>query len=654
MGEQTRGRDLTPWWLALAAVAVALLSHHFLYPAYSWNRDEVVYLWQADGLRHGLLTTPTGGFPQFFHPWLAGVRGDRFFSQYTLGWPLPLMVSRVVFGTATGALALGTALAVVGTYLLARELLVDRRVARLAAIGMLVSPILVIQSGIYLGYLFTLGLGLLFTTALVSATRTRRYGRCVGAGFLIGWVFMTRPFDAVLWAGAVVAALAWVHRREPARMVRALGLAIVGALPPFVATLLYNRHVTGSFTQFPITAADPLDTFGFGHKRIMPTFHPATYTVGQALRSTSKQVGLLPFFLAGGYVLALLALIALWRHRREAWVLVVVFLAAAFPVGYFFFWGMFVSSPTMPLSGPIYMIPMFPVLLIAGAVEVVHLWRHRRPVAWTAIVLMVVFTVPVGVDRMIVNRNISRSQVPWKTSAARIPRRSLVFVWRAGDYLMFINPFSANAPRLDGPVLYAVDRGARNFDLMDAYPRRRAFVQRASIPPTGAVPDDTPETPRVTLTPIRVLRGGRVDLAVRFAGGTLPAGTAWWVRTPAGPVAGVGGAAPGGVARLALRAATAGGTGAATAVGLRGSGTLEIGVGRGDTAEAAAADATFREDLPYRVRDGRIELIAPFESFARQPSGERMEWFAVPPGVRSETAPVTTATVADPSSRPSA
>lgn len=650
MGEPTRGRDLTPLWLALGAVAVALLSHHYLFPAYSWNRDEVVYLWQTDGLRHGMLTTPTGGFPQFFHPWLAGVSGDRFFSQYTLGWPLPLLASQVVFGTAAGALALGAALAVVGTYLLARELLVDRRIALIAGVGMLVSPILVIQSGIYLGYLFTLGLGLLFTTAMVSATRTRRYGRCVVAGFLIGWVFMTRPFDAVLWAGAVVAALAWAHRRELGRMVRALGLTALGALPPFVVTLLYNRHVTGSLTQFPITAADPLDTFGFGHKRIMPTFRPATYTIGQAVRSTSKQVGLLPLFLAGGYVLALLALIALWRHRREAWVLVVAFLALAFPAGYFFFWGMFVSSPTMPLSGPIYMIPMFPVLLIAGAVELVHLWRHRRRLAWAAIVAMIVITVPVGVNRAIVNRNISRSQVPWKTSAERAPRRSLVFVWRSGDYLMFINPYSSNAPRLNGPVLYSVDRGAANLRLMDAYPGRKAFIQRASIPPTGAVPDDSPKTPKVTLTPIRVLRGAQLALSVRFAGGALPAGHSWWVRTPDGPVTGVGGPAPDGTARLLLTAPGANGTGAGATVPVSGSGTVTIGVGRGDTPAAAAADGTFREELHYRVKDGRIELITPFESFERDDRYGRMEWSAAPPGVASKTAPVTTATVSDPSS----
>jgi len=59
---------------------------------------------------------------------------------------------------------------------------------------MLVSPIVVIQSGTYLGYLFTLGLGLLFVTALCSGVRTGRRGRLVVAGLLVGWIFMTRPF----------------------------------------------------------------------------------------------------------------------------------------------------------------------------------------------------------------------------------------------------------------------------------------------------------------------------------------------------------------------------------------------------------------------------------------------------------------------------
>jgi hypothetical protein len=210
-----------------------------------------------------------------------------------------------------------------------------------------------------------------------------------------------------------------------------------------------------------------------------------------------------------------------------------------------------------------------------------------------------------------------------------------VFVWRAGDYLMFINPYSSNAPRLNGPVLYAVDRGARNFGLMDAYPGRKPFIQRASIPPTGEVPDDSPQTPRVTLTPIRVERGRDVELSVRFAGGPLPAGTSWYVTTPAGRA---DGSAPEGRARLTLTAGAGGGS----RVPVAGTGTVRIGVGSGATAAAAAANPHFQEELHYRVRSGVIELLTPFESFERRPFDHKMEWFSVAPGVASTTAPVTT------------
>ena len=148
-----------------------MLSHHFLFPAYSWNRDEPVYLWQAAALARRLLHHPDRRISDVLPPVAGGGAGHSFFSQYTLGWPLILLAADVVVGTPAGALALGAALTVVGTYLLARELVDDPRVPLLAALVMLVSPIVVIQSGTYLGYLFTLGLGLLFVTALCSGVR---------------------------------------------------------------------------------------------------------------------------------------------------------------------------------------------------------------------------------------------------------------------------------------------------------------------------------------------------------------------------------------------------------------------------------------------------------------------------------------------------
>lgn len=617
-----------PWWPIVAfggaAIGVALLSHHFVYPAFSWNRDESVYLWQVAGLRVGQFTATTGGFPGSFHPWLAGVRGHSFFSQYTLGWPLVLLGADLAFGSPAGALAFGAALSVVGTYLLAREISNDERVARVAGVLMLVSPILVIQSGIYLGYLFTLGLGLLFVTATLSGFRTGRLGRLAVAGVLVGWIFMTRPFDAVVWAAAAVGCLAWNHRRAPASLIRSVGALALGFLPLLVATLLYNRHVTGAFGQFPITAADPLDTFGFGHRRIMPTFPAATYTVAQGLRSSAKQGALLPIFLSGSYVLAALGVWGFWRGRRDLGTRVLIAITIGFPLGYFFFWGMFVSSPTMPLSGPIYYIPLYATLVITGTGELVRLWDTRRRVAIWLIIAMVVATIPVGIERVAVNRRISASQIPWKNSSAAIPPHSLVFVWRSGDYLMFENPYSANRPKLDGPVLYAADRGAANLAVMAAHPDRTALLQRTSLPPDGHIPDDHPKTPKIEVVPIRVIRAPAIDVRTTMHAPRRSA-LRFYSVFGSGPIRNVPG-----------RPVPQGLDHRLTADGLPdGLGTLSVGLGRGRTVAEASSHPVLRQDIHYRIAHGTIEVYTPIDTFRRMRVGNREHWVAVAPGLAS-------------------
>ncbi len=608
--------------LGLAAVGVSLLARHLLYPAFSWNRDETVYLWQVAGLRTGQFTSTTGAFPASFHPWLAGIRNDSFFSQYTLGWPLVLLAGDVVFGSPDAALAFGTALTVIGTYLLAREVTGDDQLSRIAAAVMLISPIVIIQSGIHLGYLFTLGLGLLFATITMSAFRTGRHGRLLGAGLLLGWIFMTRPFDAVLWGIGVVGPLAWSRRGEWRRTVRAVVVLGLGCVPLLVATLAYNRHVTGAFGQFPITAADPLDTFGFGVRRIMPGFHTANYTPWQAVRSSLKQFLLLPVFMTGTYVLAAIGGWGLWRRRHEVGTQVLIGIAVMFPFGYFWFWGMWVSSSTMPLSGPIYYIPLYAVLTIAGVDQLRELLRTRRTLAVGLIVAMVLTTVPVGLNRILVNRSISVAQLPWQRSSARAPDHSLVFVWRSGPYLMFLNPYSANPPDLDGRVLYATDRGAANLEVIAANPDRRPFLQQTSMPPDGQVPDDHPKTPTVTMVPIRVITGEVVAIGVS-PDPESPASSSLtgYVRTADGTVGPWTGAVTLDAERLPS-----------------GRGTLTVGLGRGSTPSAAERDAVARRDVHYRVVDGRVEVLTPIDAFRRITENGKRRWEPVPPGVASPVA----------------
>ena len=144
--------------LGLLAIATSLVARHMLFPAYSWNRDEPVYIWQVNTLRAGQFGTNDGGAPILFHPWLSAAKDGVFFSHFPIGWPLAMLAADVVLGSPDFALALGALLTVLGTYALARELTRDRSLALIAGAVMLACPILAIQGGVYLGYLFTLGL----------------------------------------------------------------------------------------------------------------------------------------------------------------------------------------------------------------------------------------------------------------------------------------------------------------------------------------------------------------------------------------------------------------------------------------------------------------------------------------------------------------
>ena len=47
--------------IVLVAIAISIAVHVLVFPAYSWNRDEPVYLWQVHALREGKVFTSGGG-----------------------------------------------------------------------------------------------------------------------------------------------------------------------------------------------------------------------------------------------------------------------------------------------------------------------------------------------------------------------------------------------------------------------------------------------------------------------------------------------------------------------------------------------------------------------------------------------------------------
>ena len=501
------------WVLGLVAALVAVLSERYVYPGYSWNRDEPVYLWQSDLLRHGQLTVSDFGFGEVLQPWLTGHREGVFFSQYPLGWPVALLVGRIL-GWPALTLALSAALAVVGTYALAREVTGDRRIAGLGASLLLGSPIVAVQGGVYLTYLFSVGLGTFFAANLLAGARLGSRRRLGVAGFLLGWMVITRTFDAVVWATAVGGFVVVTERQRWRSLLRLVPAFLVGVVPLVAMQLLHNRHLSGNLLEFPITVADPLDTFGFGERRIMPAMDKVDFTPRNAARSSLKNAFFVPWFLVGAYLGAAVAVVGAlgYLRRRSTWLLLAV--CAAFPIGYFPFWGMRVSALTSRLSGPIYYIPVYvPLCILMAQGFVAGARRFPRTTALVAVATLVI-TVPVGLGRLGLNRQLSRIQMAWADSTATIDGPAVVVV-SPSDYLLYLNPGTSNGPGLDGDIIWATDAHPSVIELIEAHPDRRAYVQRADVPTAEQLPLETTEPYDVEAVPAEVVRGGALEIPVR-------------------------------------------------------------------------------------------------------------------------------------------
>jgi 4-amino-4-deoxy-L-arabinose transferase-like glycosyltransferase len=634
-GRPDVGRLVRTYWpvalLGVIAVALSFVARHVIYPALSWNRDEPVYLWQMETLRAGHFTSPDLGYPEFFHPWLSAARGGELFSHFTLGWPLALLAGDLLFGTPDATLAVGALLMVLGTYALARELTRDHGLSLVAAAVMTASPVLLVQGGVYLSYLFAAGLGLVFAAALLSGVRRQRPLRMVGAGVCLGWIFLTRPFDAVLWAVGATAYLLWTRRRRLRTLLPVAGWLAVGAAPFVLAALAYNAAVVGGPLSFPNTASDPLDTFGFGQRRIMPGFGKTEFGFWEAVEGSGKNAKAFRTFAFGGILGVIAAAAGIWRVRHDRRLLPLLTLSAAFPLGYLVFWGIHVSSLGAILSAPIYYIPIYATVSILMAVTFRAVWRRRRIAAVVLVVVLAIATVPGVYDGLATNRRISESQESLE-QAAPPPGRTLVFVEHSGPYLLFTNPFVANDPEMDGRTLYAVDRGAANLDLIRAMPDRTPYVQRLSEAADYLLPRRHPREWDVSYDRIRILRGGGVELRVRVrntvgrpivVAGVSAGHRSFWRTLDTESSLGdiyeatftVG---PGSDADLRLP---------------EGSDTVAVSAGFGFNEGLAWKAPLYQVRYDYRLADGELEVAAPGESLRAEKSRARRRF--VPDAKRS-------------------
>ena len=384
---RTRRRDLflRRHWpvivLAVLTVIASLTVRRSFFPyGYSGDADEGTYVLQAHLLLDGHLTLPRRSFSGALRPWLTGESDHHVFTQYLPGWPAMLAISSALLGSMMWAPALAAAGWVIAVYALTLELFSERRTATIAAGLLACSPILLVHGVVYLPYAFTAATLTAALTCLLRGMRLGTRAPLVAAGMLSGLALLTRPFDLLLVAAPVLVFVGASHRMHLRDAGRKLGWVIAGGAPFAVLLLLFDLAVTGHPFLTPLSAADPLNRFGFGVRRIMPGEPTVGYSFSTAVLSLRANLHGMGSWLFGGPIVAGLAFIGLMFRKCRPQRVLLLAVAAAFPLGYLFWWGTALSAHgAVNGIGPHYYLPAFGPLVILAADTSVRAYRSVRP-----------------------------------------------------------------------------------------------------------------------------------------------------------------------------------------------------------------------------------------------------------------------------------
>ena len=438
--------------------------------------DSAAQLFHATIFSHGALTAPAPPFPEFFEYKNMIIHNGAWYSQYPPGHTVLLMLGVLVRAPWIINPLFGS-LTIPAIYALGKELHGDST-GRIAALLFLLSPFVLFMNSEFMNHTTSLFFFTIFLLFFVKALRSGRFLHGAIAGGALGWVILIRSYTAAgiafpfLLYGLVVFLR---HRRELLKAVTGFFLFLF----LFIGLLLaFNTLTNGSPLLFGFQVLwGPGTNPGFGHS-VFKQAHTPLLGIEQTISNFN---GMNKYLFEWPVPSLLLVLLVFLTGTRDRWdfLFLTSFLTLAF--AYFFYWFQdwcFGPRFLFETTGML-------VILAARSIErIPELWNTllgyttpRRIVRVTSVTVLL-FLFGLGFATNIPPHLDFYGKSYWgvnnsviKSVQERHLQRALIFVRSS-----YGGGFIANDPFLRENVFYVRDLGAKNEELMKAFPGYQYYI----------------------------------------------------------------------------------------------------------------------------------------------------------------------------------
>jgi hypothetical protein len=478
--------------------------------------DEAAYLLQARLFAQGAAAGPPAPLPKFFEQFHVLV-GSVLAPKYPPGFALALVPGIWIGSPALMPLLL-TGITGGLLFLLSRKA-AGGPVALLATAIWTIAPANLLLHASYFSQTLSAALWLAGWWALLTWREDRRKVHLVLVGVIVGWLAITRPFTALLYAlplSLVVLRDVVVQRRW-----RALGLAMGAGSLILLLLPIHNRLVTGLWLEMPYsrytTTHLPFDRMGFGLAASGPTvpLPPDMVALTQYFESihVSHTLAKLPVTLVGrtlsvlsglsnGTPLLFGILVILGLFRSTASVLFATVSAIALLIGHLVY--------AHPPEWILYYEEGFPVIALLAALGISRLieWvlrfaavtelaggpEARRPLVLVVASLGLALLLPGRLTRLqSLVQNTGHAQAAFRDQVRALPTPSIVFVRYGPSHNMHYSLITNPPDYPSAPAWIVYDRGNDNERLMAIAPERTPYLyleeERRLVPLHPAVPE---------------------------------------------------------------------------------------------------------------------------------------------------------------------